>query len=59
MFLGNEVVAYRVDVKRLGHREGTREVVQFDVDRLSTNMKQVAISEDVGMLIQDSSQSLY
>ena len=47
--LGNEVIAYRVDVSRLGHREGTREVVQFDVDRLNTVMKEVTISEEIGM----------
>ena len=47
--LGNEVVAYRVDVSRLGHREGTREVVQFDVDGLNTPMKVVTISEEIGM----------
>ena len=29
--LGNEVVGYQVEIKGLRHREGTREVVQFNV----------------------------
>ena len=45
MLLGNEVVDYRVEVKGLRHRDGTREVVQFDVDGFNTEMRQATITQ--------------
>ena len=46
--LRNEVVGYRVDVKELCHRSGTREVVQFDVTGFNTEMKAATISQGLG-----------
>ena len=46
--LGNEVVGYRVEVKGLRHRSGTREVVQFDVAGFNTDMKVATISQGLG-----------
>ena len=46
--LGNEVVGYRVEVKGLHHRSGTREVVQFDVARFNTDLKAATISQGLG-----------
>ena len=45
---GEDVVDYQVDVKELRHREGTREIVQADVDNFTTAMKQVTITEGLG-----------
>ena len=41
--LGNEVFGYRVDDKGLQHRNGTREVVQFDVSGFNTDTNEVTI----------------
>ena len=51
--LGNEVVDYQVEVKGLRHREGTREVVQFDVASFNTdkNTLSAAISQGLGIMI--------
>ena len=46
--LGSEVVGYRVEVKGLHHRDGTREVVQFDVDGFNTDRKEATISQGLG-----------
>ena len=46
--LGNEVVGYRVEVKELRHRAGTREVVQFGVDGFNTAMREATISQGLG-----------
>ena len=46
--LGNEVVGYRVEVKGLRHRPGTREVVQFDVHGFNTDMNAATISQRIG-----------
>ena len=46
--LGSEVVGYRVEVKGLRHRDGTREVVQFDVDGFNTDMKEANINQGLG-----------
>ena len=43
--LGNEVVGYRVKVKGLRHRSGTREVDQFDVVGFNTDLKAATISQ--------------
>ena len=42
------MIDYRVEVKRLQHRPGTREVVQSDVARLNTVMKQTTVSDGLG-----------
>ena len=49
--LGNEVVDYHIEVKGLSHKIGSREVVQFDVDSFNTEMKEVAISQRIGIII--------
>ena len=46
--LASEVIDYRVEVKGLRHRDGTREVVQFEVDGFNTEMKETTISEGLG-----------
>ena len=46
--LGNEVVGYRVEVKGLRQRPGTREVVHFDVAGFNTNLKAATISQRLG-----------
>jgi hypothetical protein len=44
----NEIIGYRVDVKRLAHREGTREVVQSDVVTFTTPKTKANITEGLG-----------
>ena len=46
--LGNEVVGYRVEVKGLRHKAGTREVIHFDVDGFNTDMKEATINQGLG-----------
>ena len=46
--LGSEVIDYRVEVKGLRHRVGTREVVQFEVDGFNTEMRETTISQELG-----------
>ena len=46
--LGSEVIDYRVEVKGLRHRDGTREVIQFMVDGFNTEMKETTISQELG-----------
>ena len=48
--LENEVVGYRVDVRGLRHRLGTREVVQYDVAVFNTDIKTATISQGLGIL---------
>ena len=43
--LGSEVIDYRVEVKGLRYRDGTREVVQVKVDGFNTEMKETTISQ--------------
>ena len=47
-FLRNEIVGYRVKVKGLAHRDGTREVIQFDVANLATAMREVTLTQGIG-----------
>ena len=47
--LGNEVVSYQVEVKGLYHRAGTKEVVQFNVARFNTEMKEVTVNQGLGI----------
>ena len=47
--LGNEVVGYEVEVKRLPHRDSTREVVQYDVTGFSTKMREATINQGLGI----------
>ena len=44
----NEIVGYRVDVKRLAHRDGTREVIQSDVVTLTTPKTEANITQGLG-----------
>ena len=46
--LGNTVVGYRVELKRLHYKSGTREVIQSDVEGFNTDMSAAAISEGLG-----------
>ena len=46
--LGEEVVDYRVEVKELRHRTGTRDVEQFDVDGYNTGMKETTVNQGLG-----------
>ena len=48
--LGEEVVNYRVKVKELSHRNGTREVEELDVDSFNTAIKQATISQGLGII---------
>ena len=47
--LGSEVVGYQVEVKGLHHRDGTREVVQFDVTGFSVKMREASINQGLGI----------
>ena len=47
--LGNEVVGYQVEVKGLRHRDGTREVVQFNVAGFNTEMRNTTLNQGLGM----------
>ena len=46
--LASEVIDYRVEVKGLRHRDGTREVIQFKVDEFNTEMRETTISQELG-----------
>ena len=46
--LGNEVVEYRVEVKGLQHRAGTRDVEQFDVAGFNTEIREATVSQGLG-----------
>ena len=46
--LGSEVIDYRVEVKGLRHRDGTREVVQDKVAGFNTEMRETTISQRIG-----------
>ena len=35
-FQGNEMIDYRVEVKQLQHRNGTREVIELDIEDFTT-----------------------
>ena len=43
--LGSEVVDYRVEVHRLEHSNGTREVVQSDVAGFNTEMTAATVNQ--------------
>ena len=45
--LGHEVIGYRVEVKGLHHRDGTREVVQFNVSGFITDANEATIDNDL------------
>ena len=45
---GNEVIDLLVQVKGLRHRDGSREVVQFDVDSFYTEMNEATINQRLG-----------
>ena len=47
--LGNEVVDYQVEVKGLHHRDGTRDVVQFNVTGFNTKMREATINQGLGI----------
>ena len=41
----NEVFGYRVEIKGLQHRNGTREIVQFDISGFNTARNEVTINQ--------------
>ena len=44
----NKVIGYRVQVKRLQHKPGTREVMQFAIDTFETKTTSTIISQQLG-----------
>ena len=44
----SEIVGYRVDVKGLAHRDGTREVIQFSVTTFTTPMAEAILTQGLG-----------
>ena len=48
----SEIIGYRVDVKQLAHRDGTREVIQSDVVTLTTTKTEANITQGLGMSIR-------
>ena len=49
--LGEEVIEYLVEVKELRHRDGTRDVIQVDVDGFNTTMKQATVNQRLGTVM--------
>ena len=49
--LGGEVIDYLVEVKELRHRDGTRDVIQVDVDGFNTAMKEATVNQGLGTAI--------
>ena len=58
ILLGGEVIDYLVEVKELRHRDGTRDVIQVDVDGFNTAMKQANVNQGLGTVIIPTSNSL-
>ena len=48
----SEIVGYRVDVKQLAHRDGTREVVQSEVVTFTATKTEANITQGLGMSIR-------
>lgn len=46
--LGSEVVDYRVEVKELQHREGTREVLELGIKDYITDMMEASVTQRIG-----------
>lgn len=47
-FLGNEVVDYRVEVKQLQHKTGTREVMEIPITDSTTVTEPYIITQGLG-----------
>lgn len=45
--LGSEVVDYRVEVKELQHREGTREVLELGIKDYITDMMEASVTQRI------------
>ena len=43
--LGDEVIGYQVEVKKLQHRDGTKDVVSIDVTDFNTKLHEASLSE--------------
>ena len=58
--LGNEVVGYQVEVNGLRHRDGTREVTQFNVARFDTEIRKATVNQGLGIKgTQQNSEKFY
>lgn len=57
--LDNEVISYRVVIKQLRHRDGTRQVVESPVQDFIINDLQVHITEGLGMFLYTIIMSMY
>ena len=54
-FLGNEVVDYRVDIKQLQHRSGTREVMEVPITDSVTVTEPYIITQELSEYFLDPS----
>ena len=46
--LGSEVVGYRVEVKGLKHRDGTRNVMEFTVEDFNVKVSEAFVNQGLG-----------
>ena len=45
----NETVGYRIEVKRLQHKLGTREVIQLETNSFETMMRAATLNQGLGI----------